>query len=417
MPSDRPVVIFPDDKKCAVDRPCSFHKSLLSRADIVPVLLRPHGLRHSEEHLALTRPHLVIEVDTEKPPSITAALVADELAVRGHIATDFCCMSEPIFEYWSAVGRSLSLPAPSAATARAVRHKPTMKRKLDAAGLTVAPFLEFKSRKEVRAFAQRWGYPLVGKPVDGYGARLTEVLVNEADLESWMAKREPGNFMIEQWQSGTEIECCFLVHSGRASRPLLSLMPARPLDAAHGAINANISLASRRDLEPVKLDRLVQVVCDGLSIERGYVHMELFLGSDGVPIFGELALRYPGCEIANNHGRALNVDIDRLILDTYLGHKPVLPDVAGRCVGDLLLLRPTGEVVEVISEAELEQLPGVLTVHLALRSGQVIAAVEPASYNCAGWVIIDGDDPGEVLDRMITINRLFGERIKVRTGI
>jgi biotin carboxylase len=340
-------------------------------------------------------------VDTSAPPDVQAARFAGWCAESGFAPDHFCCMSEPLQEYWQAFARALSLPAMSADLTRALRHKPTMKRWIRTADLTATEFTVHRSMHNALAFAETVGFPLVGKPVDGWGARETTVISDNTALRRWaLAHTQSGMMMLEAMVSYEEYECCALIARGAVLDRYVSMMPARPMDAAHGAINANISLAACREHEPSsQLDAMVRRLVSHFGIDRGYLHMEFFASPTGGLVVSELAVRYPGCEIAKNHGLALGFDIAQATLDVYLGRVPDLDYGDHRCVGDLLLPYRPGTIVAITGAAEVESMDGVLEAHMP-AVGDVLPDVDAAAYNCAGWVFVEGPDPPSVERRM-----------------
>lgn len=393
---------FPDDRPCNPLRPCSFNAALFANAEVTPILLRPSGMQVDPVYDEATSGLPLFTVDLSAAPHVEAERFARWCERSKLTVEHFCCMSEPLQEYWQAFSRTLGLPAMSADLTRALRHKPTMKEWIRAAGLAAAEFTVHDGISNALSFAEKVGFPLVGKPVDGWGARKTEVIPDAGALGRWtQAHTEPGAMMLEAMAPGEEYECCALIAQGAVLDRYVSTMPARPVDAAHGAINANISLAACREHEPPYVDEMVSSLVTHFGIERGYLHMEFFASDDGHLLVGELAVRYPGCEIAKNHGLSLGFDIAQATLDAYLGRIPTLiyEHDARRCVGDLLLPYTPGVVAAITSAEEIEPMTGVIESHLP-AVGDVLPDAEAASYNCAGWVFVEGPDPASVERRM-----------------
>jgi len=395
-------LVFPDDRPCGPLRPCAFNDVLFGNPDVTPILLRPVDLQVDRAYEALTAGLPCFTVDLSELPVREAERFAAWCTRRGLAPEHFCCMSEPLQEYWQAFARALHLPAMSAGLAHALRHKPTMKRWIRDTGLEPAEFTVHEGLESALGFVDDVGFPLVGKPVDGWGARETTRIPDRKSLVAWsLAHETPGAMMLESLVPDEEYECCALIGGGVVLDRYVSRMPAPPIDAAQGAINANISLAACREHEPSRhVDAMVRDLVSHFGIDRGYLHMEFFADREGGIQVGELTVRYPGCEIATNHGLSLGFDIARATLDLYLGREPDLTyRGTRRCVGDLLLPYSPGSVTALTSEEELEALPGVVGVHLP-KVGDLLPEVEAASYNCAGWVFVEGPDPHTVERRM-----------------
>jgi hypothetical protein len=402
-------LLFPDDRPCTALRPCSFNYALFARPDVVPILLRVEGEALGDEYMERTRHYPQFQVDPTRSIAHESGRFRSWAAARNLSPSSFCCMSEPRQEFWHGFARTLGLPSLGSEAVHALRHKPTMKRWIRVAGLQTTDFAEIDSPKDVALFAQDHGYPVVVKPVDGWGALATFVVRDRHELQAIPQRVWQREMMVETFVREREYECCALIQAGRVLDVYPSLMPAPPVEAACGAINANISLAGHRDEVPVEdLHGLVQTLVSGFGLDRGYLHLELFAAPDSRRVLiSELALRYPGCEIAKNHGLAYGFDIANATLDLYLGLTPRMTYRRTRCVGDLLLPYRQGKVTAVSPKELLENLQGVVEAHVGVKVGETLPAVERASFNCAGWVFVEGDSPAEVQKRMRAVLREF----------
>jgi hypothetical protein len=394
-------LLFVDDRPCSRLRPCSFNYALFKRLDVLPILLRTPKEPLGRDYLELTRNYPHFNVDVTVDPSIEASRFREWCHASDLDPKRFCCMSEPRQEYWQAFARALGLAALPADVAHAVRHKPTMKQWVRAAGLPTTAFAEVKSVEDVLAFGSQNGYPVVLKPVDGFGALWTFVLRTANEVSAAAAQLDAREMMIERFIEETEYECCALIADGVVLDLYPSIMPSPPVEAAKGALNANISIGPHLEPPVENLREIVQTLVTGFRLERGYLHLELFATPDRKLVaIGELALRYPGCEIAKNHGLAYGFDIANATLDVYLGLDPDLNYTKARSVGDLLLPYKSGRVTECMTPDELLRMPGVIEAHVGVSVGDDLAPVTPASFNCSGWAMIEGENPPQVEERM-----------------
>ncbi|WP_189799539.1 ATP-grasp domain-containing protein [Tateyamaria sp. syn59] len=351
----------------------------------------------------------VFAIDLSAGVRAEAARFKDWCKPKGLKPDSFCCMSEPDQEFWQAFANAVGVGGLPADVARALRDKPTMKARLNRAGFATAPFAHVKTLRDLHNFVHLHGFPIVLKPVNGWGTLSTTVLKSANDLESVSIAAGPFDMMVEAFIQDEEYELCALIAEGEVLHVFPSLMPSRPVDAAQGSLNANISVGKDHSHIPfADLREMVQRVVDAFELPHGYLHMEVFISSDGSRLtFGELALRYPGCEIARNHGLALGFDIAGATLDTYLGLRPTPVFTRQSCVGDLLLPYRTGYVRHITSEAALMAMEGVIGVHLPIKQGDVLQPLPASSFNCTGWVFIEGETPGEVAQRMRQVHEAF----------
>ncbi len=409
-------LLFVDDRPCSSLRPCSFNYELIQRDDVKPILLRVRDEPLGAEYSRLTKDFPQFYIDTAKPIG-DEALRFQKWCKENHLSPEsFCCMSEPRQEYWQAFARYIGLPCIKPDSIRALRQKPVMKEWIKKCGLNVTPYQEVKTIDDVLSFADTHEYPVVLKPVDGWGTIFTEVLNDPTDVSNAFSQPFERSMMVEKFVPYTEYECCALIFGGKVLDVYPSIMPMSPVAAAHGALNANISVGACKDTIPVKdLKGMVQKLADGFELENGYLHMEFFASDDGKElIIGELALRYPGCEIAKNHGLAYGFNMASATLDVYLGKKPDLSYGDLSCVGDLLLPYKAGYVEGVMSEAELLKFPGVLEAHVGIKAGDRLSGVKSASFNCSGWVFVQGETPAQVENRMQQVLSAYYINIRER---
>lgn len=381
------------------DRANRLTDELLKRSDVAPVLLRfttdpplplPH-LQHTAHCQAFTF-------------APTASFAAEMTRLRDFLARNdirlqgFLNHSEAMQILSQAIARDLGLPALSAEATLLVRDKLQMKRRFRELGFRTAEFLAVSRREDLRAFARRHGYPLILKPLDGFACIDAHLLQSASDVAA-VDLSARGKWLVETFVPLREWEICALVQHGKVLTWFPSYMPAAPLQAANGAINANISvgpseIAALRPLGAV-VDRLVA----GFDLQDGYLHMELFFEQPDQPVLGEIGFRLAGCEIPANHGLAYGFDIYHALIDIALGDWPAIPSAARQAAGDLLLPAAGGRVCAITPLADLLALPGVVEGRLRFQPGDDVV-VRRASHFAAGHVHVVGANVAEVEGRM-----------------
>jgi hypothetical protein len=375
---------------------------VLNQTDIKLILLRLKNEVLPDEYVSLTSRHLsyIVDVDGDM---LSEIVKFKKWCLVNEVKFDhFCCMSEPRQEFWQAFARALGLPAIDKTAIHALRHKPSMKEWIKNCGLNVTPFNELSCLPDLLNFVSEHGFPLILKPVDGYGTLNTFFVDSVGEAVRIFHELKGQRIMVEKFVDHREYECCALIYRGEVLDVFPSFMPASPLNSSLGAINANISIGSDQTILPQNIDLLntVQKLVEGFNLESGYLHMELFISQAGEIIISELALRYPGCEIAKNHGYAFGFDINAATLSLYLDERPELLYTQSRSVGDLMLPYVPGRVVEVSEAKDLLNLKGVLEVNIGVTVGEVLPFLPAASFNCSGWVIVEGKSVAEVERRM-----------------
>ena len=83
-----------------------------------------------------------------------------------------------------------------------VKRKSEMKRTFERVGIRVARGRVCPDAASTLAFVREVGFPVVAKPDVGVGAASTYKIGNERELESFLAARPPGDFMVEEFVEG-----------------------------------------------------------------------------------------------------------------------------------------------------------------------------------------------------------------------
>lgn len=207
------------------------------------------------------------------------------------------CLWEATMELSAELRRAFSLPGVQPDQVGLFRDKHAMRRALDAAGIRNPRYGKASSAAEVRAAAERIGFPLIIKPVAGAGSaqtyrvdgmdaleRLTPVFGNVAQvvLEEFV---EGDEFTFDTLSADGRI----LFHSVLRYRPTMLQSRSEEWISPQNMVLRDLSAAPYR-----RAYLLGEAVHQALGHERGIAHMEWFLKDDGEVVFGEIAARPPG---------------------------------------------------------------------------------------------------------------------------
>lgn len=384
----RPVLLLVDSRRR------SFTDSVLSRSDIDVLILRldsatPISAPADAPAFVLRRNRLIAS---------EVARFRDWSSRAGLVPTHFCNQDETAQQPANAFAALLGLAALTPRQVRLVTDKDAMKGLYARLGIPTARHRMVSSVAEVRAFAERAGWPVIVKPtVSGSGIDTWRIAETQ-DAQLAMLLSRPRRWMVEEYVPGVEYQLCALVWHGQVLDAYVSLNPVPLLEAMEGGMNADITLAPSETM-PVAARELCQQLVTGLGYRDGYLHAEFFLGAGGLFTMGELAARLAGAEIATNHGLAYGFDMMGATADLYLGRQPELAYTLDRSVGDLLLPTGRGYVQAVSTDAELAALPGVIGVELRVKPGDFLDPVRSSSSS-SGYVRVAGENSRVVLERM-----------------
>lgn len=193
------------------------------------------------------------------------------------------------------------------------RDKSRMKAALTAAGLPVARSAVLRSLSDARAFADRVGFPLVLKPVQGMGAKSTFRIRNVGQLMQTVSRLGVGHgpeVLAEEFLRGREFSFETITVGGEVKLHSISHYLPTCLEAVENPWIQWCCLLPR-DISGQAYDgarRLGWRAVEGLGLREGMTHMEWFQRPDGSLAIGEIAQRPPGANITLMTGLAHDFD-------------------------------------------------------------------------------------------------------------
>jgi hypothetical protein len=125
--------------------------------------------------------------------------------MRGRTVDRVECLWEPGVVLAGRVRETLGVPGLTAAQSIPLRDKVAMKQVIESAGLRTPRHARARSAKECREIAERFGYPLIIKPIAGAGSADTYELRETKDLEQALrAIQHVPEVTIEEFVDGEE---------------------------------------------------------------------------------------------------------------------------------------------------------------------------------------------------------------------
>jgi len=195
-----------------------------------------------------------------------------------------------------------------------LRNKERMKQVLDAAGIRTPRHLAARGADEIRAAAERVGYPLIVKPIAGAGSADTHRVEDARELEPAIAAtRHVQEVSVEEFVDGEEYTFDTVSIAGRPAYFNVAWYRPRPLVARTNEWISPQVVALRRPDQPalaagVEMGRRV---LDALGFETGFTHMEWYAKADGEVVFGEIGGRPPGAHQVDQMNYACDIDVFR----------------------------------------------------------------------------------------------------------
>ena len=222
------------------------------------------------------------------------------------------CLWEPYMVLAARLREQLGLPGLTVAQTLPFRDKERMKQLLDAAGLRTPWHVAAETVAEVWAAAERTGYPLIVKPIDGAGSADTYRANSAAELDAILpGLRHLPRVSVEEFIDGEEFTYDTICADGRVLVENICQYHPRPLLTKMHEWISPITLALR-DLDAPGLQGgrdLGAAVLRVLGFRDGFTHMEWYRKADGEVVFGEIGARPPGARTVDVMNYATDSDL------------------------------------------------------------------------------------------------------------
>ncbi|HLK73710.1 MAG TPA: ATP-grasp domain-containing protein [Streptosporangiaceae bacterium] len=222
------------------------------------------------------------------------------------------CLWEPYMLLAARLREELGLPGLTVAQTVPFRDKERMKQLLDAAGLRTPWHTEARTVADVWAAAERVGYPLIVKPIDGAGSADTYRADSAAELDAVLPMiRHVPQVSVEEFVDGEEFTYDTICAGGQVLVENICQYHPRPLLTKMHEWISPVTLALR-DLDDPGLAggrELGRDVIAALGFRDGFTHMEWYRKADGEVVFGEIGARPPGARTVDVMNYATDADL------------------------------------------------------------------------------------------------------------
>lgn len=278
----------------------------------------------------------------------------------------------------AAVRSALGIDGLDLSTAMRCHDKLYMKTAIRAAGIRCADFAGIGEDTRATDLIGALGLPVVLKPRTSSGGRGTAIAADLGEVRRAMA---PG-LLAERFVPGIEMSVESIVAGGRIRfvNHTEYFLPRW----------SNIVPAVMPEVVADAVDRLNREAIAALRIDRGIIHLELFLTPDGM-VFGELAVRPPGGYLMDLIAGAYGFDPWEALLRVELGQIPDLPQRARQHTGVWILHPGPGVLRGVHGLEDARAVPGVERLVCRIEPGDHVD-VRAGVGNDVGRIVVHGPD-------------------------
>ncbi len=241
-------------------------------------------------------------------------LIATEARAAGLRFDRVECLWEPLMILAAKLRAALGAEGMTVEETVPFRDKEAMKQVLDAAGIRTPRHARCRGEHEVRAAAERIGFPIIVKPIAGAGSADTHKVADAADIERVLPLvAHVPEMQVEEFVDGAEYtfdtvcadgEILFHNVSWYRPRPLIQRTDERCSPQTISLREPGVDL-----LAPGRA--MGAAVLSALGFRTGFTHMEWFLTDAGEAVFGEIGARPPGARSVEIMNVAADLDLYR----------------------------------------------------------------------------------------------------------
>ena len=273
---------------------------------------------------------------------------ADELATPGFDRVE--TIDEPLVEAAAALREHYGIAGLPLETARLCRDKVAMKALLRDQGIACAQSGAVECDADAHAFAEREGYPLILKPVAGFGSLATYRAGDRSELDAALLKLKPSAsrvMAIEEFVEGHEGFYDTLCDADGIRHDFISHYYPGCLEATRDrGVAPQIAVTNRLDEAGYQeLRAMGKAVVEALKIRNAATHMEWFFGPKGLK-FSEIGARPAGEMIWDMYRVANDFDVYREWALAILGSASE-QSPSRRCAAGSIQVRPDHDGVYV----------------------------------------------------------------------
>ncbi len=218
---------------------------------------------------------------------------------------------EPLMLLAARMREVMGVPGMSVEQTIPFRDKEIMKQVLDRAGIRTPRHARCSTKEEIWAAADRVGFPLIVKPIDGAGSADTHRVDSPEQLDQVirLVTHVP-QVSVEEFIDGDEFTFDTICGAGRVFHHNMCWYRPRPLVARTVEWMDSQTIALRDLDDPFVAGGLKMgfEVLDALGFEAGFTHMEWFRKPDGETVFGEIGARPPGARTSDIINYAAEID-------------------------------------------------------------------------------------------------------------
>lgn len=296
--------------------------------------------------------------------------------------------------------------------AEAVRNKWIMKQMLHQRGIRTSKTAIALQEQDYFHFSAAHGFPIIVKPLSGYGSINTFKLSSMDELSHYLqhTRHELQRDLLEEFIHGTEFHCDSIVSKGMVVFSSVSQYLYNCLDIATKQ-KPPASITFPKDANANVVSRIQEInaqVIAALGINQSVTHAELFLTPDGEVVFGEIGARIGGSQvmppcIKNTHG----VDLFEAVTDLELGiYTFTQQQTNNKFTGMICFPSRAGVIQRISGIDDYKDVSGMIEFKVSYEIGQRVGDVNDTMTR-SGFAIVEGESFEELRQTLLDLYDRF----------
>lgn len=307
-------------------------------------------------------------------------------------------LSEAHMPMAATLAEELGLLHPSSRAAAIARDKAQTRQILSRAGLPQPRFALTDTPEEAVTAANTLGFPVIVKPIDGYGSSLVSLAEDPAQAlaaarnivrfrDYGRGLRAAGRILVEEYMRGPVVSVEIL--SSRGRHQVLGLT-SRHLSPPPAMIEVGGSFPARCDQE-AEVRAMGCRSLDVIGFTDGAAHIEVCLSADGPKII-EINGRLIGYYLPELIRFATGIDPYVVLARVHLGELPAPVPVPNRVGSIYSLFSTRSGVIRAIHPSPLLQDPRVKLFHLARQPWDRVQGAQDNTGRIGFVMAVDTDE-------------------------
>ncbi|WP_027343891.1 ATP-grasp domain-containing protein [Hamadaea tsunoensis] len=334
----------------------------------------------------------------------------------------------------------MDVPGQSMQEAIGFTDKAIMKRRVSAAGIPTAQHRVIRTVEEIHtAASELGGYPVVVKPLLGFGSTNTHVVRSFGELQAMgervfrhrveateMFRAEPafkpvaeqGLILVEEYVDiAVEYHCEGFWADGR---PIYQIPGQYNVPALRGMGGTLGSVLLDPDTGAgATVARIAEAAAQALGIVDGWTHAEVYRDTAGRWWFGEIAARPGGGGIQPTLLHAYGIDVPAMI-GRYAAGQPTVVSIDRRpgVFGWGGPFVPPGRVTQIARRESLLRYPGVLDATVVSSVGSEGGLTGSSLWGgLGGYTFLHGDTPAQLFAWMDELPERYAIQVAAPQGV